>query len=79
MGRIKEMKCLLCQREYQPALSLVELLSFRPLFKETICPHCLLQFESISDVKTAHCQRCLKKLTQNTTNMCEDCQQWAEK
>ncbi|WCG22457.1 ComF family protein [Vagococcus lutrae] len=73
------MKCLLCQRDYQPALSLTSLLSFQPLFKETICPNCYLQFESISDVKTAHCQTCLKKLTSHELDVCGECQQWAEK
>lgn len=63
--------CLLCEQEFTPVVQFAQLFSFKPMWKNKICPQCFKQFERL---KGNRCSYCDKELDQGI--MCSDCQNW---
>ncbi|MFD1318726.1 ComF family protein [Loigolactobacillus zhaoyuanensis] len=64
------MNCLLCQQSFSQALTLADLLYWRPLLTERICSHCQRKLQPI----TIACPECGR--AQNKCEYCRDCQRW---
>ncbi|WEV40433.1 double zinc ribbon domain-containing protein [Lactobacillus sp. ESL0681] len=64
-------QCLLCGQDFIPAISLLQVFSWRQQNKQCICPNCLNKFRLLTEPT---CPICSVELS--STKICTDCLTW---